>query len=42
MVVSGIKSDYDSDNEPDIEYTNDVSESDAASDQLDDFIDGIF
>ena len=42
VVVSGISTDYDSDNEPDIEYANDNQESSSANDQLDDFIDGIF
>ena len=42
VVVSGIKSNYDPDAEPEIEYTEETEESEAASDQLDDFIDGIF
>ena len=42
VVVSGIKSNYDVNNEPDIDYAEDASESESANDQLDDFIDGIF
>ncbi len=41
VVVSGIKGDYESSVEPEIN-DDDVSESDSASDQLDSFIDGIF
>ncbi|WP_296883185.1 cell division protein FtsZ [uncultured Methanobrevibacter sp.] len=42
VVVSGIKTGYDSDDEPNIDYSDDVQESEPANDQLDDFIDGIF
>ncbi len=42
VVVSGIKSNYEFNNEPDVDYTDDVSESESANDQLDSFIDGIF
>ena len=42
VVVSGIKANYTSDSTPDTDYTDDISQADAASDQLDDFIDGIF
>ena len=42
VVVSGIKANYASDNSSDNSYTDDISQADAASDQLDDFIDGIF
>ncbi len=42
VVVSGIKSNYNVASEPDVDDIDDVSESEAASDQLDDFIDGIF
>ena len=42
VVVSGIKSNYDINNEPDIDYADEASESESANDQLDDFIDGIF
>ena len=42
VVVSGIKSNYDIDREPEIDYGDDVSQSESANDQLDDFIDGIF
>ncbi|WP_296857083.1 cell division protein FtsZ [uncultured Methanobrevibacter sp.] len=42
VVVSGIKTAYNSDEFDDIESGSDDSESDAVDDQLDDFIDGIF
>ena len=42
VVVSGIKANYTSDSTPDTDYNDDISQADAASDQLDDFIDGIF
>ena len=42
VVVSGIKSSYEFNNESDVDYTDDVSESESANDQLDSFIDGIF
>ena len=42
VVVSGIKSGYDVDVEPDFDDADEVSESESASDQLDSFIDGIF
>ena len=42
VVVSGIKSNYDSNVEPEIDSDDEVSESESASDQLDSFIDGIF
>ena len=42
VVVSGIKAKYTSDNDLDNDYTEPANEFDAASDQLDDFIDGIF
>ena len=42
VVVSGIKSNYDINVEPDIDFTEDAQQSESASDQLDDFIDGIF
>ena len=42
VVVSGIKANYTSDNDSDNDYTEPANEFDAASDQLDDFIDGIF
>ena len=42
VVVSGIKNNLDADDDNDIEYTEDVAETEASSDQLDDFIDGIF
>ena len=42
VVVSGIKSSYDVAVEPDVNDANDISESESANDQLDDFIDGIF
>ena len=42
VVVSGIDTDYDSNNEPEIEYAEDNVQSESAKDQLDDFIDGIF
>ncbi len=42
VVVSGIKTAYNSDEFEDIESGSDDSEPDAVDDQLDDFIDGIF
>ena len=42
VVVSGIKSNYNSNDAPDIEYAEEKSESESASDDLDSFIDGIF
>jgi cell division protein FtsZ len=42
VVVSGIESNHDSFDEPDEDYPDETTESGAASDQLDDFIDGIF
>ena len=42
MVVSGIITNQDSDNNSDIEYAEDNSENKSADDQLDDFIDGVF
>ena len=42
VVVSGIKSNYSSNDTQDVEYADEEPESDAANDQLDDFIDGIF
>ena len=42
VVVSGIKAKYTPDNDSDNDYTEPANEFDAASDQLDDFIDGIF
>jgi cell division protein FtsZ len=42
VVVSGIKTAYNSDEFDDIESGSDDSEPDAVDDQLDDFIDGIF
>ena len=42
VVVSGIKANYTPDNDSDNDYTEPANEFDAASDQLDDFIDGIF
>ncbi len=42
VVVSGIKSNYDINTEPDIDFTEDAQQSESANDQLDDFIDGIF
>ena len=42
VVVSGIKTGYEEDNSPEIEYAEDNSENKSADDQLDDFIDGIF
>ena len=42
VVVSGINADYESANEPEIEYAEENVESESAKDQLDDFIDGIF
>ena len=42
VVVSGIESNNGSVDEPDFDDAEDVAESEAASDQLDSFIDGIF
>lgn len=42
VVVSGIKTNYDIESAPEIEYAEEKTESDSAGDQLDDFIDGIF
>ena len=42
VVVSGIKSSYTPDDEPEIDYGEDAPESENAKDQLDSFIDGIF
>ncbi|WP_405293364.1 cell division protein FtsZ [Methanobrevibacter sp.] len=42
VVVSGIESNHGSIDEPDIEDIDEAQESSSASDQLDDFIDGIF
>lgn len=42
VVVSGIKTSYDSDSASEIEVAEESAESDSTSDQLDDFIDGIF
>ena len=42
VVVSGIKAKYTPDNDSDNDYTEPANEFDTASDQLDDFIDGIF
>ncbi len=42
VVVSGIKSNYDIDREPETDFGDDVSPSESSNDQLDDFIDGIF
>ena len=42
VVVSGIKSNFDVNVEPEINTDDDASEPDSASDQLDSFIDGIF
>ena len=42
VVVSGIKGNYEDNIGPDVNDADDVSESEAANDQLDDFIDGIF
>jgi len=42
VVVSGIKSNYNSSDAPEIEYAEEKSESDSGSDDLDSFIDGIF
>ena len=42
VVVSGIKSNYDPNAEPEIDSDDEVSESESANDQLDSFIDGIF
>jgi cell division protein FtsZ len=42
VVVSGIKTNYDTEYTPEIEYAEEKTESDSTGDQLDDFIDGIF
>jgi len=42
VVVSGIKTDGSSSDAPDIEYAEENVESDSSTDELDDFIDGIF
>jgi cell division protein FtsZ len=42
VVVSGIKTSYDVDTTPEIEYAEEKPEPEATEDQLDDFIDGIF
>ena len=42
VVVSGIQANYSSDLSSDNDYNDDIRQADAASDQLDDFIDGIF
>jgi cell division protein FtsZ len=42
VVVSGIKSNYEVSNAPEIEYAEEDSEPETTDDQLDDFIDGIF
>jgi len=42
VVVSGIKTNYDTEFTPEIEYAEEKTESDTTGDQLDDFIDGIF
>ncbi|MBR3139949.1 MAG: cell division protein FtsZ [Methanobrevibacter sp.] len=42
VVVSGIKSGYEIEQTPEIEYAEEKSEAESADDQLDDFIDGIF
>ena len=42
VVVSGIKTNYDSDDDSDNAYVEENSESEVSNDQLDDFIDGIF
>ena len=42
VVVSGIQTNHDSGNEPEIEYAEENVDSESANDQLDDFIDGIF
>ncbi len=42
VVVSGIQANYSSDISSDNDYNDDIRQADAASDQLDDFIDGIF
>ena len=42
VVVSGIKSNYSSNDTPDVEYADEEPEADSNNDQLDDFIDGIF
>ena len=42
VVVSGIQANYSSDLSSDNDYNDDIRQADSASDQLDDFIDGIF
>ena len=42
VVVSGIKTNYNSDATPEIEYAEEKTDSESTGDQLDDFIDGIF
>ena len=42
VVVSGIKSNYEVDSTPEIEYAEEKEEPETTGDQLDDFIDGIF
>ena len=42
VVVSGIKSGYEIEQTPEIEYAEEKSEAESADDQLDDLIDGIF
>jgi cell division protein FtsZ len=42
IVVSGVKSQYEYNNKPDVDLSDDVSEPASESDELDDFIDGIF
>ena len=42
VVVSGIKSGYEVEQTPEIEYAEEKTEDESADDQLDDFIDGIF
>ena len=42
VVVSGIKTNSDTEFTPEIEYAEEKTESDSTGDQLDDFIDGIF
>ena len=42
VVVSGIKTNYNSDATPEIEYAEEKTDSESTGEQLDDFIDGIF
>ncbi len=42
VVVSGITDNYSSDNAPDVDYIDEGEDSENTSDELDDFIDGIF